>query len=143
MHKAQNPEAGTNTPLLPDDKIDKFNCFPHLPHYSDPTTGFVSCLPKSWIPYAQLMRLERPAGLYAFYFPYLIALAYAACVAETPPAPLHLVKLAGLLLPFNILLRGAACTWNGMFCLSRLNCQTTQSPLSTFFSSLCFPLHSY
>ncbi|KAI2464375.1 putative 4-hydroxybenzoate polyprenyl transferase [Annulohypoxylon bovei var. microspora] len=88
------------------------NFFPSLPPYSDPTTGVVSVLPRPWIPYAQLMRLDRPAGFYAFYFPYLIGLAYAACVAPEPPEPLTLLKLAAILLPFNILLRGAACTWN-------------------------------
>lgn len=120
-----SPGASVNTPLLP----DKFNFFPHLPPYSDPTTGFISCLPKSWIPYAQLMRLDRPAGFYAFYFPYLIALAYAACIAPNPPAPLHMLKLVALLLPFNILLRGAACTWNGM---SLLNCDPSNHlPLSS------------
>lgn len=88
------------------------NHFPHLPPYSDPLTGVVSHLPASWIPYAQLMRLERPAGLYAFYFPYLIGLLYAACISPTLIEPFALVKLAAILLPFNILLRGAACTWN-------------------------------
>ncbi|KAI1455510.1 putative 4-hydroxybenzoate polyprenyl transferase [Annulohypoxylon moriforme] len=88
------------------------NYFPHLPPYSDPTTGILSILPRPWIPYAQLMRLDRPAGFYAFYFPYLIGLAYSACVTPEPPEPISLLQLAGILLPFNILLRGAACTWN-------------------------------
>ncbi|KAK3995733.1 UbiA prenyltransferase family-domain-containing protein [Cladorrhinum sp. PSN332] len=98
------------------------NYFPHLPPYTNPTTGFVSHLPLSWIPYAQLMRLDRPAGLYAFYFPYLIGLAYAACItsnspsssspSETVPSPLTLLTLSAILLPFNILFRGATCTWN-------------------------------
>ncbi len=89
-----------------------FNFFPHLPPYTDPTTGFVSKLPSSWIPYAQLMRIDRPAGLYAFYFPYLIGLMYAASVAREAPKPLTLLTVAGLLLPLNVILRGAACTWN-------------------------------
>jgi 4-hydroxybenzoate polyprenyltransferase len=91
---------------------DEFNFFPHLPPYSAPTSGFVSKLPQAWIPYAQLMRLDRPAGLYAFYFPYLIGLAYAACVSPQTPDPLTVLKLGVVLLPFNILMRGAACTWN-------------------------------
>ena len=98
------------TQLLQDKDI---NFFPYLPPYSGPTTGFLSHLPKPSIPYAQLMRLDRPAGLYAFYFPYLIGLLYAACLASpSHPPPLDTLKLALLLLPFNILLRGAACTWN-------------------------------
>ncbi|KAI2640773.1 putative 4-hydroxybenzoate polyprenyl transferase [Hypomontagnella submonticulosa] len=88
------------------------NFFPHLPTYSDPKTGLLSKLPSKWIPYAQLMRIDRPGGFYAFYFPYLIGTMYSACIALTPPKPLTLLSLAAILLPFNILLRGAACTWN-------------------------------
>ncbi|KAI4601824.1 hypothetical protein KJ359_010689 [Pestalotiopsis sp. 9143b] len=86
--------------------------FPHLPRYQDPKSGLVSRLSSSWIPYAQLMRLDRPAGLYAFYFPYLIGLLYAACISPSRIEPLAVFKLAALLLPFNIVLRGVACTWN-------------------------------
>lgn len=34
------------------------------------------------------------------------------CIANEPPSPYAILTLAALLLPFNILLRGAACTWN-------------------------------
>ncbi|KAI2626810.1 UbiA-domain-containing protein [Xylaria nigripes] len=88
------------------------NYFPHLPDYTDPTTGILSILPRSWVPYAQLMRIDRPGGLYAFYFPYLIGLMYSACVAPQSIEPLELLTTAAILLPFNIVLRGAACTWN-------------------------------
>lgn len=86
--------------------------FPHLPPYQDPTTGLISHLPSSWIPYAQLMRLDQPAGLYAFYFPYLIGLVYASCISPVPVDMVEILRLATILLPFNIVLRGAACTWN-------------------------------
>ncbi|KAI1822701.1 UbiA-domain-containing protein [Xylaria intraflava] len=88
------------------------NYFPHLPDYADPTTGVLSKLPRSWVPYAQLMRIDRPGGLYAFYFPYLIGLMYSACIASQAPEPRTLLSMAAILLPFNIVLRGAACTWN-------------------------------
>lgn len=81
--------------------------------YKPPTSGFNSKLPSSWVPYAELMRLERPAGLYAFYFPYLIGLAYAACIGEPdPPSPARVCVLGALFLVWNIILRGAACAWN-------------------------------
>ncbi|KAK5989560.1 Prenytransferase ascA [Cladobotryum mycophilum] len=92
------------------DPTDDF--FLNLPPYSDPKTGVLSKLPSSWIPYGQLMRIDRPGGLYAFYFPYLIGLMYAACIAPITPGPLTLIYMAAGLLPFNILLRGASCTWN-------------------------------
>lgn len=88
------------------------NHFPHLPPYKDPTNGILARVPSSWIPYCQLMRLDRPGGFYAYYFPYIIGLAYAACVAPTPPPIRRLLELAVLFLPFNVLMRGIACTWN-------------------------------
>lgn len=91
---------------------DGINFFPHLPKYSNPTTGFLSMIPLSWIPYAQLMRLDRPAGFYAFYIPYLIGITYASCIATVPPSLSATMRLAAGLIPFNVLLRGAACTWN-------------------------------
>lgn len=91
---------------------DTVNFFPHLPPYSDSNIGFISRLPRSWIPYAQLMRLDRHAGLYAFYFPYLIGTIYAACIAKEAPTPQVVLSLAIYFLPFTVLLRGIACTWN-------------------------------
>ena len=83
-----------------------------LPGYTLPSSGFLSLLPSSWTPYAELMRLERPAGLYAFYVPYLIGLGYGACLTDSVPSPAHLLGLCGLFLMYCIILRGAACAWN-------------------------------
>lgn len=86
--------------------------FPDLPPYFDPTVGLLSKVPTSWVPYGQLMRLDRIGGFYAFYFPYLIGLVYAACVHPDIPSLTFLLKVAMKLLVLNIFLRGAACTWN-------------------------------
>ncbi|KAM7190848.1 UbiA prenyltransferase family domain containing protein [Rhypophila sp. PSN 637] len=95
-----------------DDDDPSVNYFPHLPPYSDPKTGLLSHFPISLIPYGQLMRLDKPAGLYAFYFPYLIGMSYSAALYPSDIPPSSLLHLAFILLPFNVLLRGAACTWN-------------------------------
>ena len=58
------------------------------------------------------MRLDRPAGLYAFYIPYLIGLGYGACLTDPIPSPTRIVRLSGLFLVFCRILRGAACSWN-------------------------------
>ena len=58
------------------------------------------------------MRLDRPAGFYAFYVPYLIGLGYGACLTDSAPSPTHLLGLCSLFLIYCIILRGAACTWN-------------------------------
>ncbi|KAI8945647.1 UbiA-domain-containing protein [Xylaria longipes] len=109
---ASNGTQLNATKNISNDTAPFTNHFPHLPEYSDPTTGVLSKLPRSWVPYAQLMRIDRPGGLYAFYFPYLIGLMYSACIASPAPEPLTLLSFAAILLPFNIVLRGAACTWN-------------------------------
>ena len=73
-------------------------------------TGFISILPASWIPYAELMRLDRRAGFYAFYLPYLIGLGYGSCLADSVPSPTHLLGLCGLFLIYCVMLRDAACS---------------------------------
>jgi 4-hydroxybenzoate polyprenyltransferase len=83
--------------------------------YVPPKTGFLSLLPQSWVPYAQLMRLDKPGGFYAFYFPYITGLAYASCIVSDirpPPRPSDLLHQALIFLVGCIFLRGAACTWN-------------------------------
>lgn len=76
------------------------------------SSGFLSHLRSTWTPYAQLMRLDRPAGFYAFYIPYLIGLGYGACLAESVPSPTYLLSLCGLFAVYCVILRGAACAWN-------------------------------
>ena len=83
-----------------------------IPVYAPPQKGFLSTLPSSWVPYAELMRLGKPAGLYAFYFPYMIGVCYAACVADETPPLEQVVFLCGVFLVGSVILRGAACAWN-------------------------------
>ncbi|KAJ5772365.1 4-hydroxybenzoate polyprenyl transferase [Penicillium odoratum] len=82
------------------------------PPYEPPKFGFLSYLPTSWVPYAQLMRLDKPGGYYAFVFPYWIGLGYGASIALHPPTVWFLLSRAWLLSAACIFLRGAACTWN-------------------------------
>ena len=58
------------------------------------------------------MRLDRPAGFYAFYLPYATGILYAACIASETPTVATTLGLLAMLVPFNILLRGAVCAWN-------------------------------
>jgi 4-hydroxybenzoate polyprenyltransferase len=53
--------------------------------YKEPENGIFVVLPRSWIPYAELMRLDRPQGFYVIYWHYLIGLGFAACTAPTLP----------------------------------------------------------
>ncbi|KAL3491657.1 UbiA prenyltransferase family [Aspergillus germanicus] len=62
---------------------------PALNNYSGdqaPTTGLLSWLPSSWIPYIQPARLSPPAGLFLIYFPHVFGLLHAALHLSTPVA---------------------------------------------------------
>lgn len=84
----------------------------HSLPYQPPTSGLVSWLPPSWVPYAELMRLQKPAGYYAFYLPHLFGTLYAAILLYPVPDPLQLLRVNLLFAIGSLLLRGAACTWN-------------------------------
>ena len=80
--------------------------------YHPPTRGFLFLIPRAWVPYAELMRLEKPTGLYLFYLPYLFGLLFAASTAHPTIMPLPLLTASIQFFSGTIILRGAACTWN-------------------------------
>ena len=80
--------------------------------YQFPTKGFLSFLPEAVIPYAELMRLEKPAGYCTFYFPHLYGTLYAALILSRPPPFTDIFRLNLFLVVGSVFLRGAACTWN-------------------------------
>ena len=58
------------------------------------------------------MRLHKPAGYYAFYFPHFFGTLYAASILDPLPDLLQLLRVNFLFATGSLLLRGAACTWN-------------------------------
>lgn len=101
-----NGPAVSSLPSNPRDQ------FAHLPPYAPPTTPLFRILPTALVPYAELMRLHRPAGYYAFYFPHLFGTLYASVLSPSPPSPTTLLHANLLFAAGSIILRGAACTWN-------------------------------
>lgn len=99
MQKASEKESPSSSNLLP-------SCRSLHP------AVLVARLPPSWRPYAELMRLDKPAGFYAFYFPYVIGTSYAACLPQIPPDFQHLIRLLTVFLIGSVILRGVACAWN-------------------------------
>ncbi|RAK77261.1 4-hydroxybenzoate octaprenyltransferase [Aspergillus fijiensis CBS 313.89] len=82
--------------------------------YQPPSTGIFRLMPASWVPYAELMRLDRPAGFFAFYWHYLIGMSFAAAIL--PSVSLRaLVEAAIYQIVWVIILRGAVCTVNDNF----------------------------
>lgn len=87
------------------------NQSPRLPPYSPPL-GLVSRFPRSCIPYAELMRLHKPAGYYAFYVPHVIGTLWAPTVGSVPQPTSQLLRSNLIFLVGCLFLRGAACCWN-------------------------------
>ncbi|MCJ1402816.1 Para-hydroxybenzoate--polyprenyltransferase, mitochondrial precursor (PHB:polyprenyltransferase) [Xylographa trunciseda] len=71
---------------------------------------YSSIIPPSWLPYIQLSRLDRPTGIYLFYFPFLFGSLLAGSVSPITPSTLLTSNL--LFLALCTIWRGAACTWN-------------------------------
>ena len=80
--------------------------------YKPPRTGLLSHLPSPWIPYAELVRLDRPNGILYFWFPYIFGTLYAACVSQ-PVTPLRsFLTVNAILFGAVFMLRGAAVAFN-------------------------------
>ncbi|KAH8882058.1 hypothetical protein GQ53DRAFT_666606 [Thozetella sp. PMI_491] len=77
-----------------------------------PRRRLLSLMPSSWVPYAELMRVHKPAGVLYIYFPYLYGSLFAACVQDTIPAPRQVLANGLLLLCIAFTARSIGCTWN-------------------------------
>ncbi|CAI7662257.1 unnamed protein product [Penicillium bialowiezense] len=74
-------------------------------HYIPPQTGLIASLPKAWIPYAELVRLDKPTGTYYLFFPTLFSTLLAAPMAGAGP-----LQVLGALI-----MRGAGCAVNDLW----------------------------
>ncbi|KAE8320782.1 UbiA prenyltransferase family [Aspergillus sergii] len=80
--------------------------------YTPPRHGFFALMPQAWVPYAELMRLDRLAGCYFYYLHYAIGLGFAACVSPTTPDPMLVLRLATSFMLWVVVFRGTMCSWN-------------------------------
>ena len=83
--------------------------------YRTPTKGFISYLPKSWIPYAELARLDKPTGTVYLWLP----CAFSTLLAGSMTAPVmgigDVFGTAVLFLAGAFVMRGAGCTVNDLW----------------------------
>lgn len=82
--------------------------------YIKPSHGLFGFMPESWVPYAELMRLDRQGGFWAFYWHYLIGLGFAINIRPVS-ADVDLKTLAlhaAYLYLWATIFRGITCTWN-------------------------------
>ncbi|KAH8716737.1 UbiA prenyltransferase family [Phaeosphaeriaceae sp. PMI808] len=82
--------------------------------YKKPSHGIFRFIPDAWVPYAELMRLDRQSGFWAFYWHYLIGLGFAVNI---PPFSKNVdLPTIGLLAVYmgvwTTVFRGITCTWN-------------------------------
>lgn len=83
--------------------------------YTPPTTGLVSRLPRSWIPYAELIRLDKPTGTYYLFFPCLFSTLLAAPLTTPVAPPATVAAYSALFLAGALVMRGAGCTINDLW----------------------------
>lgn len=83
--------------------------------YSPPTSGFLSYLPASWVPYAELMRLDKPAGTIYLFFPCLFSTLLAAPLATPMASPLSVLGTSALFFSGALIMRGAGCSINDLW----------------------------
>lgn len=86
-----------------------------LPAYKPPTTGLISLLPAKAIPYAELMRLQAPAGTYYLFFPCLFSTLLAGSMAVPVAAPSTVIGTTAIFFAGSLIMRGAGCTINDLW----------------------------
>lgn len=83
--------------------------------YTPPTTGLLSVLPSSWVPYAELVRLDKPVGTNYLFFPCMFSTILAAPLTN-PITPVSTVVGTCLLFYSGaIIMRGAGCIVNDLW----------------------------
>ncbi|KAL3473744.1 4-hydroxybenzoate polyprenyl transferase [Aspergillus californicus] len=82
--------------------------------YTPPQTGLIALLPRSWIPYAELVRLDKPAGTYYLFFPCAFSSFLAAIMAPSL-SPSQVLGTTGLFFAGAMIMRGAGCAINDLW----------------------------
>ena len=83
--------------------------------YKAPASGILSKLPESWVPYAELVRLDKPAGTYYLFFPCLFSTLMAAPMVPGMASPFAVVGTSLLFFSGALIMRGAGCTINDLW----------------------------
>ncbi|WPH01110.1 4-hydroxybenzoate polyprenyltransferase, mitochondrial [Acrodontium crateriforme] len=83
--------------------------------YKPPSKGLLSFLPARWVPYAELIRLDKPTGTYYLFLPCLFSTLLAAPLATPIASPLTVISTTGLFFTGALIMRGAGCTVNDLW----------------------------
>lgn len=87
----------------------------NLSEYTPPTTGMLAYLPQYMVPYAELIRLDKPTGTYYLFFPCVFSTLVAATMATPMASPLAVASTTALFFTGALVMRGAGCTINDLW----------------------------
>lgn len=103
----------SNKPISPSTTTD--SSAPAPAPYTPPTTGILARLPSSWVPYAELLRIDKPTGTYYLFLPCLFSTLLAAPLATPSTPPLTVLGTSALFLSGAFIMRGAGCAINDLW----------------------------
>ena len=83
--------------------------------YKPPTSGLLARLPASWVPYAELIRLDKPTGTYYLFLPCLFSTLMAAPLSPIITPPSTILATTALFFTGALVMRGAGCTINDLW----------------------------
>ncbi|ORX98539.1 UbiA prenyltransferase family-domain-containing protein [Clohesyomyces aquaticus] len=86
-----------------------------FPAYEPPQTGLLSYLPAPVVPYAELIRLDKPTGTYYLFFPCLFSTFVAAAMSTPIATPTAVLSTTALFFSGALVMRGAGCTINDLW----------------------------
>ncbi|KAL1848990.1 Para-hydroxybenzoate--polyprenyltransferase, mitochondrial precursor (PHB:polyprenyltransferase) [Paecilomyces lecythidis] len=86
-----------------------------IAQYVPPQTGLLAYFPRSWVPYAELVRLDKPTGTYYLFFPCLFSTLLAAPMATPIAAPVDVITTTALFFSGALIMRGAGCAINDLW----------------------------
>src|SRR5580698_10361992 len=98
-----------------------------MSHTDIAASGWVSRLPRAWLPWLLLARLDRPIGVWLLFLPGLWGILLArVSLHET-------IRLAMLFAIGSVVMRGAGCVVNDMWDrdLDQLVARTASRPLAS------------
>lgn len=98
--------------LTPSDDIAKPPPGTSPPPYRVPQTGLLSYLPAACIPYAELVRIDKPIAFLYLYFPTVFGTLLAVSISDPVIRPPRLLTINIIFLLGCFLVRCAGCTWN-------------------------------
>ncbi|KAJ3578220.1 hypothetical protein NPX13_g2343 [Xylaria arbuscula] len=114
------------------------------PEYTPPRTGILAYVPPSWVPFVELARIDRPTGIYLFYWPHIFGVLYASSLnARHGGINLYdVVYKSMILFVGTVFFRAAACSWNDTMDIE-YDRQVLRCRLRPLARGAVIPLHAH